>query len=238
MKRHFISRRNKIGAVFSISGILLMLVSLAAVYWWEAKGREQFLYSEVVVLNQGVEANTLITSDMLDCININPNNFMEGAIVEKKEAVGKSAIHYIPKYSQLTLEYFIDKNVEGKKEDKYIFTVPADWIVTFPSSLRRGDRIYFYPVKIVDEKSEENSFYTNSGNTKTAKDSDIVKSEVAYLKDSGNREVVSTAGKARYDASANISSIEVIVDFKDVSYLQSLAEKNWKFIILYKDNIN
>jgi len=170
LKRHFISRRNKIGAVFSISGILLMLASLAAVYWWEAKGREQFLYSEVVVLNQGVEANTLITSDMLDCININPNNFMEGAIVEKKEAAGKSAIHYIPKYSQLTLEYFIDENVEGKKEDKYIFTVPTDWIVTFPNSLRRGDRIYFYPVKIVDEKSEENSFYTNLGNTKTAKD--------------------------------------------------------------------
>lgn len=215
-----------------------MLVSLAAVYWWEAKGREQFLYSKVVVLNQSVEANTLITSDMLDLIKVNPGNFMEGAIVEKKEAVGKSSAHYIPKYSQLTLEYFIDEDVEAQKEDKYIFSIPADWIITFPNSLRRGDTIYFYPVKILKEKSEENSFYTNSDNIKTSEDSDIVKSKVAYLKDSGNREVVSTAGEARYDASANISSIEIIVDFKDISYLQSLADRNWKFMILYKGNIN
>ena len=238
MKRHFRGRRIKSGAVFSILGIILMLASMASVYWWETKGRDKLLYGEVVVLNQSVEAETTITSDMLEFLKIDPDNFIEGAIACKKEVIGKSTIHYIPKYSQLALAFFIDENMEVVKEDKYIFTVPADWIVTFPNSLRRGDTIYFYPVKIVGEKEEENKSFNSLSNIKTAKDSDLVKSEVAYLKDSGNREVVSTAGEARYDGSANISSIEIIVDYEDISYLQSLAERNWKFIILYKGNIN
>lgn len=215
-----------------------MLATLTMIYFWETKGREQFLYSEVVVLNQSVEANTLITSDMLDLIKINPNNFIDGAVVEKEKVIGKSSTHYIPKNSQLASEYFIDENVEAVKEDQYIFTIPADWIVTFPNSLRRGDKIYFYPVKIVGEKREESKSFNNLGSIKITKESNLINSEVAYLKDSGNREVVSTAGEERYDASANIASIETITNYKDVSYLQGLAENNWKFIILYKDNIN
>ncbi|MFZ3387153.1 MAG: SAF domain-containing protein, partial [Candidatus Hydromicrobium sp.] len=141
MKGHFIRRRIKSGAVFSILGILLMLATMAMIYFWETSGREQFLYSSVVVLNQSVEANISITSDMLDWIKINPNNLMEGAIAQKEKIVGKYSAHYIPKYSQLGLAYFKDDTTNIKEEDCYIFTIPADWIITFPNSLRRGDTI-------------------------------------------------------------------------------------------------
>ena len=212
-----------------------MLASLVTIYWWEATGRTQLLYDEVLVLNQSVEANTTITEDMLDIIKTDPSNFIEGALVDKEKVIGKITAHYIPKYSQLTLEYFTVEKAESSKEDQYIFTIPSDWIITFPNSLRRGDIIYFYPVKMPDEKVEEIKSFSSSSNIKVTKESNLVSSEVAYLKDSGNREVVDTVGEERYDASANIVSIEIITNWEDFSYLQGLADENYKFIILYKD---
>jgi len=233
--KHFIKRRKKASLIFAILGIVLMLASLVTIYWWEATGRTQLLYDEVLVLNQSVEANTTITEDMLDIIKTDPSNFIEGALVDKEKVIGKITAHYIPKYSQLNLEYFTVEKAESSKEDQYIFTIPSDWIITFPNSLRRGDIIYCYPMKILDEKVKEIKTFSSSSNIKVTKESNLVRSEVAYLKDSGNREVVDTVGEERYDASANISSIEIITNWEDFSYLQGLADENYKFIILYKD---
>lgn len=215
-----------------------MLASITTVYYWETKGRDKFLYGEVLVLNQSVEAFTTITEDMLDFIKIDPGNFIEGAVVDKNEVIGKSAMHYIPKYSQLALAYFIGEKVEAAKEDQYIFTIPPDWIITFPNSLRRGDEIYFYPVKIPEvnkEGEDKNISFNTSKSIKISREENMIKGEVAYLKDSGNREVVTVAGEDRDDASANIASIEVIANYEDISYLQGLVDENWKFIILFKE---
>ena len=210
-----------------------MLASTVTVYYWETKGRDKFLYGEVLVLNQSVEANTTITEDMLDIIKTDPSNFIEGAVFDKEKVIGKITAHYIPKYSQLNLAYFIGEKVEAAKEDQYIFTIPPDWIITFPNSLRRGDTIYFYPVKIPE--LNENISFNTSKSIKISREENMIKGEVAYLKDSGNREVVTIAGEERDDASANIASIEVIANYEDISYLQGLVDENWKFIILFKD---
>jgi len=238
LKGHFIRRKFKSGAVFSILGIILMLSTLAMIYFWETKGRERFLYTEVVMLNQSVEADTAIEPDMLNLIKINPDNLMEGAVVKKDEVIGKYSAHFIPKYSQLSLAYFKDKSEGTTKEDQYIFSIPVDWIITFPNSMRRGDIIYFYPVKVASENGEESRSFNSSNSTKVTEEGELIKSEVAYLKDSGNREVVNTEGEERYDASANISSIEIITGYEDMSYLESLADSGWRFIILYKASLN
>jgi len=238
LKGHFIRRKVKRGAVFSILGIILMLATLAMIYFWETKGRERFLYTEVVVLNQSVEAETAIEPDMIDLIKVNPDKLMEGALVKKDEVIGKYSAHYIPKFSQLSLTYFKDESVDTEKEDQYIFTVPADWIITFPNSLRRGDTVYFYPVKAASENEDENRSFNSLSSIKVTEEGELVRSKVAYLKDSGNREVVNTEGEDRYDASANISSIEIITSYEDMSYLENLAESGWKFIILYKASLN
>jgi len=238
LKGHFMRRKFKSGAVFSILGITLMLSTLVMIYFWETMGRERFLYTEVVVLNQSVEAGTAIEPGILNLIRINPDNLMEGAVVKKDEVIGKYSAHFIPKYSQLSLAYFKDESVGAIKEDWYIFSIPADWIITFPNSLRRGDTIYFYPVKVTSEDGEQSRSFNSINSTKIIKESELVRSEVAYLKDSGNREVVNTEGEERYDASANISSIEIITGYEDMSYLENLAESGWKFIILYKASLN
>lgn len=241
MKGHFIRRRIKSGTVFSIIGILLMLATIAMIYFWETSGREKYLYKEVVVLNQNVEENTQVTPEMLDLAKINPANFIEGAVVKKEDVNGKYSAQFIVKNSQVCLVYFKDSAEELIKEDFYIFSIPTDWIVTFPNSLRKGDIIYFYPVKIEVEKEEQGKTINNIDNLKITDKSDLLESEVAYLKDSGNREVIDTGEngqKPRYDASANISSIEIITNYEDVSHLQGLVDSGYKFIILYKAGKN
>lgn len=72
--------------------------------------------------------------------------------------------------------------------------------------------------------------------SKEAVEDYILESVVAYLKDSGNREVVTVSEEERYDGSSKIASLEIIAELEDISYLQDLAVNNYKFIILYKDS--
>ena len=214
-----------------------MLVTVAMIYFWETSGREKYLYKEVVVLNQNVEENTRIAPEMLTLAKINPADFIEGAVVKKEVVAGKYSAQFIAKNSQISLAYLKDSAAEVIKEDFYIFSIPPDWVITFPNSLRRGDIIYFYPVKIDIEEVEQGKTINNIDNLKITEKSNLLESEVAYLKDSGNREVVDTddsASKPRYDGSANISNIEIITNYEDVSRLQDLADSGYKFIILYK----
>ena len=214
-----------------------MLATVAMIYFWETSGREKYLYKEVVVLTQNVEENTQIDPEMLTLAKINPDDFIEGAVVKKEVVAGKYSAQFIAKNSQISLAYLKDSAEEVIKEDFYIFSIPPDWVITFPNSLRRGDIIYFYPVKIDIEEVEQGKTINNIDNLKITEKSNLPESEVAYLKDSGNREVVDTddsASKPRYDGSANISNIEIITNYEDVSRLQDLADSGYKFIILYK----
>jgi hypothetical protein len=237
LKGRFIRRRIKSGTVFSIIGLLLMLATVAMIYFWETSGREKYLYKEVVVLNQNIEENTRIAPEMLTLVKINPDDFIEGAVVKKQDVSGKYSVQFLAKNSQICLSYFKDSAEEIIKEDFYIFSIPPDWIITFPNSLRRGDIIYFYPVKTDIEKEEQTRTINNIDNLKKLDKSNLAQSEVAYLKDSGNREVVDAddnGNKPRYDGSANISSIEIITKCEDISHLQSLADSGYKFIIFYE----
>ena len=241
MKKKVRFRKFRLNKLFSVLGIIFILLSIASMYYWESKGRKHFLYSEVVVLNQSIEEGDVIISEMLETVSIDRKSIIEGAVLEKDEVIGKKASHYIPGYSQLSQAYFLDKE-EVLGSDEYIFTVPENWIITLPNSLRKGDIIYFYPVKILDIKEDsvksapQYENITDIYDYKIIDESSILKSRVAYLKDSGNREIVTTSSEDRYDASSKIATLEIVATFEDVSYLKELADSDYKFIILYKDS--
>jgi len=237
-------RRFKASKIMAVLAVVLILAAISLVYFWETRGREHFLYREVTVMAHSVEAGTIITADMLDVKSIDKGTIIEGAIVDKSSIIGKKAAHFIPGYSQLSQTYFEDENIV-LKTDEYIFTIPEDWIITIPNSLRSGDIIYFYPVKIPDEKDESKetdggtrnrSKEDISGIPEEGREDYILESVVAYLKDSSNREVVTISEEERYDGSSKIASLEIIAELEDISYLKDLAENNYRFIILYKDS--
>ncbi len=244
MSAKFKYRRFKASKIIAVAGVVFILVSASLVFFWETEGREHFLYRQVIVMADSVEAGTTITADMLGVKSIDAGTIIEEAITDKASVIGKKAAHFIPGRSQLNQTYFENESIV-LATDEYIFTIPDEWIITLPNSLRSGDTIYFYPVKTPDEKDEsiEAGSSTSvkrgediSGTSKEVAENYILEAVIAYLKDSGNREVVTVSEEERYDGSSKIATVEIIAQLEGISYLQTLAENNYKFIILYKDN--
>lgn len=244
MSAKFKYRRFKASKIIAVVGVVFILVSASLVFFWETEGREHFLYRQVIVMSANVEAGTTVTNDMLEIKSIEEGTIIEEAITEEASVIGKKTAQFIPGRSQLNQTYFEDENIV-LATDEYIFTIPDEWIITLPNSLRSGDIIYFYPVKTVDKKDEtmeagsstsRKSGEDISGISKEAEEDYVLEAVVAYLKDSGNREVVTVSEEERYDGSSKIATVEIIAQLEDISYLQTLAENNYKFIILYKDN--
>lgn len=63
----------------------------------------------------------------------------------------------------------------------------------------------------------------------------IVAAKVAYVKDSANREVITLSDKDRYDGSSQVSSLEIIVDLKQLALLEKSIAEQKIFLILYQD---
>jgi hypothetical protein len=239
----FKPKKRRTGIIFSILGLILIIFSLAGVFWWETKGRSELVYKDVIVLNRSVEEGEVISEDMITKIKVDPSNLIDGALRNKDDVLGKKAKNYIPKYSQLSSQFFLSQEELMAKEEKYIFTIPVDWIITFPNSLRKGDIIYLYPVKVYKDEGVLPGEEVTEKVYKYFNEMEMIAAKVAFCKDSGNREVVDINGEEgaeqgeRYYASSNIDAIEIMVDFKDVQKLQKLSDNSFKFIILYKTEI-
>ena len=53
-----------------IIGIVLILVSIAALFTWEKWGKNRFLYEDVLAFSQNVEKGTVITEDMISTVKM------------------------------------------------------------------------------------------------------------------------------------------------------------------------
>lgn len=192
----------------SLTGIILIIVTLLGIVAWELWGREELLYDEVLVFSANVEANDVIRADMLAVKKINNANDKALKAEDAQKVVGKAATQYIPRNTEIFDVYFDESNlVVG--EDEYVLSIPNDWLQSYPQTLRRGDTAYFY----ADGKM-------------------ITKATVAYAKDGANQEVTSR-DEERLAGSSTISLVEVIVTNAQADMLSKLAERNTKFVILY-----
>ena len=72
-----------------IIGIVLILVSIAALFTWEKWGKNRFLYEDVLAFSQNVEKGTVITEDMISTVKMDI-----GEEDQLKSADKKSIIFY------------------------------------------------------------------------------------------------------------------------------------------------
>ena len=193
-----------------IAGMALVIISVAALGFWELWGRENITYDRVLVLRESLPKNTLITSDMLRVRKVDRAG--EGAIMEDQrgEIEGLETTQFVPAGTELYREYFQESIFAvGEEQGRYILSIPAQWLKAFPQTLRRGDRAFFYC----------------GGELVT----DAV---VAYVRDGTNQEVY-YGDDERLTSSSSVSLIEVVVDEEQAALLGKLAEKGNKFVILY-----
>ncbi|WP_425757193.1 hypothetical protein ACPW7J_06030 [Ihubacter sp. rT4E-8] len=126
-------------------GILLILVSVGALFTWEKWGKNRFLYDEVLILRQSVEKGTVITEGMLEKKNMDISDDDCIKAKELQTVIGREAAFFIHKDALLFREYFQPEGMTAdEKRDRYVLGIPSDWLASLPESLSKGDRVYFY----------------------------------------------------------------------------------------------
>ena len=195
-----------------VTGIIMILLSIGALGFWEIWGRENLSYRNILVFKEPHEAYTVITDEMLQEVkveNASPKALTPG---DKNRILGMETRQYVPEGQELRIEYFRDPVLRtGRTRDSYILKVPDVWIVSCPESIRRGDKAFFY-------LGEEL----------------LCETRVIHVKDSYGQEIT-YSGLDRYYPTGRMSFIEVLVSAENMRKLSGLAEKGNRFTIIYAE---
>lgn len=211
-------------------GMLLLILAITFFIFWEFIGRSELLHENIVVLKEDVIQGQIITADMLIRAKIPMENYNKNAIQNINDLIGQEAKHYVPANTQVFKEYFDTPELVLNVEQK-IMRLPQEWILSFPETLRRKDKIYLYAVKS-NEKSVDNE--QNQNNKKTEAEKIFIYSTVvAYVKDNANREVVSLDPN-RFTGSSSISVIELITTDEDFKLIEKYIKNGYKFALMYQ----
>ncbi|MBR0140369.1 MAG: SAF domain-containing protein [Firmicutes bacterium] len=215
----------------SIAGIILIVLSLAGMLYWELVGRDSLMYTQVLTLSRDVEQGTLITRDMLVLKKTDSPSPRSMRLADAGRAAGKEAVSFIPAGVELFDEYFEDeKLVVHEEEGEYIFSLPTGWLISYPQTLRRGDRVTFLLVKADDEYRDPEAQRPKTEGPETG--DEILTTTVLYVKSSSNDEVVSD--QDRLKGAQQVSVIEIIASKDDAKTLTRLAASGDRFVLLYQ----
>lgn len=128
-----------------VIGIALILFSITALIFWEKWGKTYLLYDEVLVLTSDVKRGTVITENIIEERKM---DITEKDCLRKKDAntiIGKETVQYIHKGTPLFSPYFDQRGlVATADKDKYVISLPENWLMSVPYSVQRGDKLYLY----------------------------------------------------------------------------------------------
>ena len=190
----------------TVLGVVLVLLAIAALLFWEAEGREMMLMDPVLIADGDVKAGDAIDGAKFRVASVPSGTLVDGAVSPRDAALldGKAASVDIVKGSQLSMRYLRDRD-EAPKPDTSCFVIRNEWISMCTSSLRRGDVVI---VASADGRMELGRF------------------PAAYVKDGDGREVTDassgmysftgTGGVSdRVNTSAPIHHVEIECELRD-----------------------
>ncbi len=197
------------------TGMTIILLLMLFVIW-EFWGRSYLLQDTLLVLKNDLRKGTVIQEDMLEEVKL--ENAPEGVLVENEleYIVGKKTLQYIHAGIPLFESDFIEANLAATELTKMnIFSMPMNWLDSYPQTLRKGDNVGLYLVG------------------KTENNSPVVLTNVIHVKDIENKEIVG-GGLQRLTSSPQIESIELLMTNEQLILLTSMAEYGNKFVLTYE----
>ena len=129
----------------SIAGIALVILSVAAMYYWETRGRDSFLLVPVLAALDDIEAGKIVGEEDFTVLRVPPET-VAAATLTPSEAVyvyGQRAGRHIRRNQQVAKEDFGSAAAQ-MPEGKSVYVLPQSWIYSRSSSLRAGDRVLIY----------------------------------------------------------------------------------------------
>ena len=159
----------KVNKIKTAVGLVLVLLSVAALLFWEAAGRELLLMDSVFVANADIKEGEPVSTGHFRTIKAPAGSLVDGAVTPKNASalVGMEAAADIVKGAQLSFRHLRNPD-EAPKPETSFFVIRNEWISMCTSSLRRGDDAL---ILSSDGKTEIGRF------------------PVAYVKDGDGREV-------------------------------------------------
>lgn len=193
-----------------IAGFVIITAALTAMGIWELWGRENLSYKEILVLREDMPANTLVEEGDIERKKFDrpPKEALRAG--DEKKIIGMETSQFVAEKLPLYKEYFRQSRfAAGEETGKEILSVPGDWLLSVPQTVRRGDSVTFYCDKVK-----------------------IITAVVVYVKDGNNQEVVSK-DKERLSGSSTVQHIEIIGNTDDLVELSRIAGEGKKFTLLY-----
>jgi hypothetical protein len=193
-------RRRSLNNLKPIIGIVLIMLAVTGLVYWETTGRERILTDPVLVATDTIREGTLVTETHFTVLTVEKNKKIEEAIGPEAlgSILGKTTKQTILKNGQVSLSYFREDDI-AMVSDQSIFVIPTDWISMRSSTLRRGDLVGLFDSKTMLW---------------------IGTYQIAFVKDSNEIEVRNTDNREfspmleRLDATSVISHIEIITELE------------------------
>lgn len=188
----------------TILGIILILLSIAAMFFWESTGRDMMTTTSILVCSEPVKKGNTVEMSDFKTIRVQNNCIINEALTPEyaDTLVGKTATIDLIENQQLLASYFTESGNSGKNNQS-IYVIPKEWIFSRSSALRSGDTVSIYKMP----EKEKLGTYT-----------------VAFVRDANEQEVTDIEPGARgvldrKDSGRMISGIEIICTLDDYSKL-------------------
>jgi len=132
----------RINKLKTAAGIVLILIAVIALLFWEAEGREMLLMDKVLVADADMKAGETLDPGRFRPVSVPTGSLVDGALRPGDAGMldGKEAAVDIIKGAQLSLRYLTDPGAAPKPETS-CFVIRNEWIYMCTSSLRRGDAV-------------------------------------------------------------------------------------------------
>ncbi|MDR1292136.1 MAG: SAF domain-containing protein [Clostridiales Family XIII bacterium] len=196
------------------SGVLLILVAVAGLVLWEAKGRELVLMTEVCAAATDIKQGEALEASLFNVVPVPRGSLVRGAVApdELGSLNGAVAASFIPEGAALSSAYIVTPDAAARANDSY-FTIDGSWIYMCSSALRRGDK-----AEIISADGAKNFGVF----------------DVGFVKGADSEEVRETAGggagfggadaESRVDATSPIDHVEIVTQLRTYLAIKKYAE--------------
>lgn len=203
--------------------LLLLIGGISFIFIFEFYLKDKVNTVPVLIASADIQFKETLTAENLSITNVRRSEVVNGAYLKidelrLTEMFGKLAAIDIQRGTQIypaLIDHF--NLLPNEAEGEFIAPIPDQWIFAVPGSLRRS---YFADFHAISDQSRK------IGPILT----DV---RVVYTKDSSNREVQNLQ-ESEYDATANISNVEIIATAEMLSTLSEYVDRGYKLYITYK----
>jgi hypothetical protein len=198
------------------AGILLLLLAVAGLFFWETAGRDKVLMEEVIVAGRDIQAGAVLQADMLQTARIPKGSSVKGGFPAGAEEVvaGQRTSWPIAEKQQISSGFFTAAEEELQAGEAY-FVIPERWIAMRTSALRRGDAVEILPCS---------GGAMSLGTYKLAFVKDSDEGEVRDLSPAGELLYEPRERQERTDAGSVIDHVEIIATAEAYFMIRAFAE--------------